>query len=108
YSLPDVFGGYYDEKRKEDDVKAGAVRVGDAEIPAWTQHNPLLQVLQFGATIRRAQDKIVKGEEQGIADGALAGVAGLAEEVPLVRETGQIAGLTAHNAHERGWHWGET
>jgi hypothetical protein len=107
YFNPQIFGGFYSGKRDEEDVPAGAARVGGATVPAWVQHSPVAQVAQFGATVRRAQDKLVKGKPQGPAEGVLAGAAGLAEEVPLIRETGQVAGLTSTNAHERGWHLGE-
>lgn len=107
YFNPGSVGGFHSGKRDEDDLKPGEAEVGGARIPAWVQHSPLAQTMHFGATVRRAQDRLVKGEKQGPAEGVLAGVAGLAEEIPLVREQEQVAGLTSANARERGWHLGE-
>lgn len=107
YFNPQTFGGYYSGKRKDEEVKAGAVRVGGVNVPAWLQHNPLLQVFQMGATMRRAADTFKGGEKQGLGVGIGAGLAGTAEEIPFVRETKQVAGLSSNNATERGHFFGE-
>lgn len=105
---PTMFGGYYSPKREESDVKAGGVRIGNVDIPSWTQHNPLLQVFQIGATFRRAFDRGARTYEGRSAPGAAWEAAkGWLEEIPLVRETGQVAGLNSSNANTRGYHFGE-
>lgn len=106
YLLPAAFGGFYqkDEKRKADDVKFGGARVGGIDIPTWALHNPLLEVFQLGATVRRVSDTIKKGQEKGIGQGIIEGLAGAAEEVPFVRQPVEYAKLL--NPQERGWAFG--
>jgi hypothetical protein len=58
-------------------------------------HNPLLETFQIGATVRRVAESKVKGEEQGIANGMWAGAFGLIEEVPFMRETGEVSKLSS-------------
>lgn len=84
-------GGYYQpgEKRKEGDVKAGSLRVFGHDVPTWALHNPLTEVLQIGATIRRVADaKLKKSDEdvQGVGQGSVAAAMGLIEEVPFMQE----------------------
>jgi hypothetical protein len=110
YLLPDVFGGYYQkgQKRERDDVHYGAMRVGDIEIPSFVLHNPLLETLQLGATIRRVSDSKLRKkdqENQGITAGILAGALGLIEEIPFVREMAEVT--KAMDVHERGAFFGE-
>lgn len=107
YYLSQNFGGYYSGKRKDSDIQAEEARIGGVTIPAAAMHNPMMQTVHFAATVRRAQDRMVKGKAQGAAEGAAEGVLGLVDTVPLVRETQQGAGLTSRNAHERGWYFGE-
>lgn len=81
-------GGYYQPGQKRDpkDVKFGDVRLFGHEIPSFLVHNPLLEVLQLGATIRRVADAKVKGQTKGLWSGLMAGALGLTEEIPFVRE----------------------
>jgi hypothetical protein len=89
YFNPQSVGGYYKkgEKRRRDDVEAGGLRVLGVDIPKLLVHNPLMEQIQIGATIRRVQDSYTKGGVEadgmgmGIADAAL----GLSEEVPLIK-----------------------
>lgn len=109
YFKPDMAGGYYqddEKKRREGEPKVGAVKLGGVELPAWTQHNPLLQTLQFGATVRRVEDSLHKGEPRGIGAGALAGVFGLAEETPQGKAAQEAA--QSFSAKERGWFLGQS
>ena len=64
YANPNVFGGYYSGKRKEDELEAGDIQLFGKDVPHWMTHTPLLEMLQVGATMRRAHDAgIQKGEE---------------------------------------------
>lgn len=81
-------GGYYQRgKRDEKDVGFGSIRVFGHDIPSVLLHNPLLETLQIGATIRRVAEHKVKGEEQGLDEGVAAATLGLLEQVPFVRES---------------------
>jgi hypothetical protein len=104
-------GGYYQQgqKRKDGDVKIGGIRIAGHEIPSFLLHNPLLETLQLGATIRRAQDskmRVHDKDSRGLFSGFMAGVMGLADEVPFVREMfGEIPKM--FNQNEQSSFWGE-
>jgi hypothetical protein len=71
---PDVFGGYYQpgEKRGPNQPKFGSARIFGVNIPSFLLHNPLLETLQIGATVRRVMDsKLHKKdtETQGLGSG---------------------------------------
>ena len=112
---PNSVGGYYQqgEKRKKGDVGVGQVRpfghkIFGHDIPTFLLHNPLLETLQIGATIRRVADSKFKKRDkdtQGIGPGIMAGGLGLAEEVPFVREMTEVS--KAFNPRERGQFTGE-
>jgi hypothetical protein len=90
YFGADQVGGYYQhgEKRDEGDVPLGGVRVFGHDVPRYLVHNPLLECLQVGATIRRvseAKHKKSDPETKGLSAGATAAALGLVEEVPFVR-----------------------
>jgi len=97
YLSADQIGGYYQPGQRPDkDVGFGAIRVAGHDIPSYLIHNPLLECLQIGATIRRVADsKLRKKDEkpQGIQAGIEAAALGVIEEVPFVRETFDIAKL---------------
>jgi hypothetical protein len=84
-------GGYYQPgKKDEDGVEYGGARVFGHDVPRAVLHNPLLECLQIGATIRHvSESKLRKHDEneQGLAAGTAAAAFGLIEEVPFVRET---------------------
>lgn len=104
YFNADAIGGYYQpgQKRKQGDVKAGRIRVYGADIPSWLLHNPLLETLQMGATIRRVADSKLRGQHdpQGVGAGMLAGALGVVEEAPFVREMVELDKL--HDPEKRG------
>ncbi|HXU25766.1 MAG TPA: hypothetical protein VN698_00935, partial [Bacteroidia bacterium] len=108
YFNPQTFGGYYQdyEKRKKGDVKAGAIKIGDVNIPVWLLESPIFQAMQIGATIRRVKDAKVKGEENGLTEGIWAGALGLADHVPLIDQPMRI-GKAFGNPRERQWYLGE-
>jgi hypothetical protein len=106
FMMPNNFGGYYErgEKRKKGEVKFGGARVCGVEVPSMLLHNPLLNVFQLGATMRRVADSEVRAagattqrgrpvlkEKQGLTAGVLAGLLGMIEEVPFLRETTEMA-----------------
>jgi GGDEF domain-containing protein len=98
YANPNNFGGYYQpgQKRDENDVKAGQMRIDGVNIPSWLIHNPLLETFQIGATMRRVGDSYRrKGDKnpQGLFEGTMAGLLGLTEEVPFVKETVDLSKL---------------
>lgn len=110
YFNPEVIGGYYQqgEKRKKGDVKVGAVRLFGTDIPSFLLHNPLLETMQIGATIRRVADAKVKkssAETKGTAEGLYAAALGLTEEVPFAREMLEVT--KAFNPREKGAFFGE-
>ncbi len=83
-------GGYFQhgKKRDKDDVLAGDIRVGSADIPEWALHAPALLVLQAGATVARVwHSRLHKGdsEERGMGAGLLASALGIAEQLPFIR-----------------------
>jgi hypothetical protein len=92
YLNAENIGGYYQpgQKRAKEDVKFGQIRMFGLNIPTYLIHNPLLEQLQIGATIRRVADSKLRKkdqETQGIPAGIMAGALGVTEEVPFVRET---------------------
>lgn len=91
YNKDDV-GGYYDpkDKRKEGDVGFGEMRIFGKKVPSYLIHNPLLEMVQLGATVARASEKKVKGQEQGHGVGVAKALLGLAEETPFVREATNV------------------
>lgn len=108
YFRPDLFGGYYQphEKRKEGDLKAGEMNVGGLHIPIWLLESPIFQTMQLGATIRKAKDKVVKGEEQGMGEGIWAGALGLAQHEPLIDQPARMSKIF-EGKNERDYYLGE-
>ena len=113
---PDIFGGYYQsgEKRRKDEAKAGGIRVGvelpifGHNVPAFVLHNPLLETLQIGATVRRVMDSHISKknwEHKGAWEGIYAAGLGLGEQVPFIRETFELG--KAFNLRQKGAFWGE-
>lgn len=79
------FGGFYQpgEKRSPSDVAPGAARIGDTDIPKQLLHNPLLDALQFSASMARVADHPKHGDESGIVSAAGAATLGLLRELPV-------------------------
>lgn len=101
---PQSVGGYYQQGQKRDprDVKIGGLRLFGVDIPPALIHNPLLEQLQIGATIRRVADSKLRKHDQspqGYANGVMAAYSGLIEETPFVRQAEDS--LKALNPHER-------
>lgn len=107
YFNPQMFGGFYSGKRDENDVAAGGIKTPSGTIPSWLLHNPLLEVLQLGAAMRRATDGSYRGKGEGVVDAVGAGIAGLAEEVPFTREAIELGKMVSPSAKERGYAFGQ-
>ena len=110
FFLPQYFGGYYQqgEKRKPGEAKYGSIKIDGWNVPSFLLHNPLLEVAQLGATVRRVADsKLHKRDtgKQGITAGLVAGGLGLAEEVPFVNDTLELTKLM--NPSQRAGYAGE-
>jgi hypothetical protein len=81
---PQAIGGYYTGKRKKDDLEAGDIELFGTKLPHFMLHTPLLEMLQIGATMRRAYDaRIKKGEEGSVIEGIPAAFKGLGKQVPF-------------------------
>lgn len=104
YFNPNAVGGYYHGKRDEKDVKPGGLRLFGWDVPKLLIHNPLLEQLQIGATLRRVQDtKVRKGsrETAGLGAGVWAAATGLIEETPFVNQmVRQAVAFTPHGQTE--------
>ena len=100
YANPNAIGGYYTGKRSNEDVGVGGLRLFGMDIPQFLVHNPLLEQLQIGATVRRVADSYIgrTQEKQGIVKGIGSAVLGLSQEVPFVNEAGQINKLVGSDA----------
>jgi hypothetical protein len=86
YLNPQAIGGYYTGKRKKDDLEAGDIELFGVKLPHFMLHTPLLEMLQIGATMRRAYDaKIGKGEEAThFTEGIPTVFKGLSQQVPFI------------------------
>jgi hypothetical protein len=106
---PDVIGGYYSGKRREDELPVGAIGTPQANIPTWLLHNPALEVLQVGATIRRALDSTRKDPRTGLREhpdhvtAFCRGMSGLAQEIPFVQETLQTGRMFEERSQGRAF-----
>jgi hypothetical protein len=88
---PGSIGGYYQpgKKRDQDDVDYGGMKLLGVNIPKLLLHNPLLECLQIGATIRRVSESYKRKtdtEPKGLEAGAEAALLGLADETPFMRQ----------------------
>jgi hypothetical protein len=96
-------GGYYaGKKQKEGETKYGNIKLYGKEIPATLLHNPTVEMLQYGATIRHVADSKLRKKDQytqGIPAGVLAASLGLVSETPLISE--QLGLSKLFNANER-------
>ena len=88
YKNPDKFGGYYEKGKKkgENEAEFGGMRLFNTNIPRWLVHNPMLEALQFGASLRRAIEEKQKNkkEDSPITEALWKTSKGLAEEIPFV------------------------
>lgn len=112
YKNPNMFGGYYTGgAQNPDSPQYGGAKVkglpefdvlghhiDTSNIPRFLLHNPLLEQLQIGATIRRVSDTYSSKkatEPQGDAVGVEEAAKGLAREVPFVNTLTKVSDLVA-------------
>jgi hypothetical protein len=95
YLNPNNIGGYYTGKRDEKDLEAMDIEAFGIRVPHWATHHPLMEVMQFGSTLRRLHDAETKsGEEVGsMPTLGNVGTAGgkLIEEVPFLSTIGDVS-----------------
>ena len=104
YLSPSLIGGYYqmNDKKSIGHPKFGSIQVGGVNVPTFLIHNPLLETLQIGATVRHVADSKLRKkdyETQGLGSGIFAGLIGITDEVPFVREPMEL--LKVMNPYER-------
>jgi hypothetical protein len=92
YYKANDLGGFYQsgEKRKPGELQPGEAKVGDVSIPKAALHNPYVEVMQYGASVRKVSDTLVKhagGDTKGPLAGIMGATIGMFDEVPFVRET---------------------
>jgi hypothetical protein len=93
YANPQAVGGYYTGKRRKDDLAAGDLVVFGVHMPHWALHTPLLEALQFGASIRRARDKAGKSYRQkdlNMFTGVVPAGAAVLKQVPFAQQAEQL------------------
>lgn len=97
YWNADKIGGYYQPgKRDKEDVNFGSARVFGHDLPSYVLHNPLLEMLQIGATVRRVAESYASkkaADKQGLGAGVEAAAFGLLGEVPFAREAADAGKL---------------
>lgn len=91
YFNADNVGGYYQrgDKRDKDEAQFGGLRISGYNIPRLLVHNPALEQLQIGATVRRYVDSVLNeggNKATGIASGAMAAGLGILDETPFTSE----------------------
>jgi hypothetical protein len=98
---PGAVGGYYTGKREEDDLHAGEISVFGLHLPHWMTHAPIIEVMQFGSTVRRLHDSYeeqaeLSGEpnKRGYLTSALMAGTKLIEQVPFLGVTGDFTEAT--------------
>ena len=90
YTNPQAFGGYYTGKRKKEDLQAGDIELFGMHVPHWLSHSPLLEMLQVGATLRRASDAgVAKGEKPSKVAGVPAVMEGIIKQIPFASAAGK-------------------
>jgi hypothetical protein len=104
YLSPQMFGGYYqqNDKKQVGHPKFGTMQIGGFNVPSMLIHNPLLETLQIGATVRHVADsklRVHDKETQGAVQGSISAALGLTEEVPFVRQVSDM--LRLMNPYER-------
>ena len=90
YARPDAVGGYYTGPRRKDDLESGSLKVFDIDMPHWALHTPLLEALQFGATLRRQRDKAGRryhGRDLNMFTGVGEAMIGVEKQIPFSRVT---------------------
>jgi hypothetical protein len=102
YARPDLVGGYYTGPRKKGDLQAGDLVVAGVHMPHWAMHTPMLEALQFGASIRRAREAAGKSYRQkdlNMFTGIVPSLGAVAKQIPFAEQAEQVTrGLKSTDA----------
>ena len=105
YARPDIVGGYYTGPRKKGDLQAGDLVVAGVHMPHWAMHTPMLEALQFGASIRRAREaagKSYKQKDLNMFTGIVPSLGAIAKQIPFAEQAEQVTkGLKSTDAFLR-------
>ena len=105
YARPDLVGGYYTGPRKKGDLQAGDLVVAGVHMPHWAMHTPMLEALQFGASIRRAREaagKSYKQKDLNMFTGIVPSLGAVAKQIPFAEQAEQVTkGLKSTDAFLR-------
>lgn len=100
-------GGYYAPGQKRDENKEpnfGEAQIFGFKIPKAFLHNPALEAIQLGATVRRVADsKLRKSdtEKQGLMTGIGRALLAASEEVPFIGEAMHLGDLKEAHGGEK-------
>jgi hypothetical protein len=104
-------GGYYivgEQKRGEEDLKPGEIRLGEITIPRYVTHAAKFTPLLLGASVRNVYDQYVEGDEsQSVAIVKAVGQSLLCDvrEQPFINEMTQV--VKAFDPHGQAAFFGE-
>ena len=105
YARPDLVGGYYTGPRKKGDLQSGDLVVAGVHMPHWAMHTPMLEALQFGASIRRAREaagKSYKQKDLNMFTGIVPSLGAVAKQIPFAEQAEQVTkGLKSTDAFLR-------
>lgn len=88
---PDIFGGFYQRGRKDEDVETMGVGHMNRTLALMISSNPIFMAIQFGATIRRNVDATYyKQKDYGVGEGLKQGGQGVLEHIPYVNTGSQV------------------
>gem|GEM_PF-6953189 len=105
---PKNVGGYYQpgQKKSENDVQYGGLRLWGVDIPRWLLHSPAMEAINLGATVRRISDQTTsRGTTKGLSEGIKAGIFGLTNEIPFIKSAGltqALSSLGTEGDYQRG------
>jgi hypothetical protein len=108
YNAADQIGGYYQPGDNKKALKnaPGDMTAFGVTVPRFLTHNPAMEMLQIGATIRRVeQARRAKSDETPVLSGVLAAGKGLLSEVPFFDTPSRIE-QGAQNVHTLGKYLG--
>ena len=91
---PNIFGGYYDPNREDDDVSALGIKGMAPWMARVVSANPLMLTVQMGATLRRNWDNKFYGEHRSPIQIAKNTAVGVTEEIPFVNIGTQLEEAT--------------
>ena len=90
-------GGLYQpqQKRRQDDLKFGELRVGGVVLPPYVQHNPVLYQMQIGATVMKLFEQETGDESKArkLTYDYIEALKAATREQPFIRESTEVAKL---------------